>query len=384
MTHEAKKRDPVKHVIPRLSMNEVRVFTEQLPSPISVWRMKDILFRVYRTKSLLNPQWAHNALHHLLVHARGSYYVYGGRPPLDEYDAKAVPYLVRVTYPIFSNGKKYIIEEWLSDRLVTGIGEPLGGGELNLFLYRGKKVEYWMQKKFFRPHENYLEHTVTSNRMCTINPYFANHEDEQLGIELPPRQRYTAICYALMVFHFWKDYLQNSPYRYTTSILQTRVIEKAMTVEVSGKRFQNVFMPAHQFFGFSNPDCIQLNRDAHEGIVYKFPLYFLNAQKLAALLQRLITCKMLSTETIKYYLGETSLVKEAEGGITSNLFKKLRNSGRLLSEEDKIVGSKMTGESLRRLVDREVPDGPELKITEVEKTFKSARDILTAAQAVRC
>lgn len=376
--------DPLHEVAPRLTSTEIRALTNQLPKPLSVWSIGQALFEVYRVKELFNPSWPNEVLRELLVHARGSYYIYGERPPLDEYDAKSAPYLVRVEYPISDppSGRRWVVEEWLSDRLVPCTEAPVGGGELEYFLYQSKSMDYWLQRMCFQFKENYQDYTFASNRMCSISPYLQDEEIEKSGISFPARQFYTAFCYTLMRHHFLEDYLEKLGARYKTSILMSRVIEKSMSVKIEERAVQVEFTPAYQFFGLSNPKLIQLDRQAHGGASYQFPGYFLDTGRLVGLLRGLLKEGKLSVQTILHYLGEESVARELLG--TEEIhFEKLKNIGKLLSEAEQVFDSSLTGEELRRMIDEEVPDGPELKISKIETLRQNRYEILAAAGAVR-
>src|SRR3989344_4140227 len=162
-------------IVRRLTVEEMRSLTKQLPSPISSWKVGLAKFDVFRVKDLFDSRWPNEVLYRILVDARGSYYVYGSRPPIDSFDNKSASYLVKVVYPYSAGGvieDKNFLEEWLSDRLVPGSSKPDGNGELDYFIHDGKHMNYWMRKLFFRDNENYLNYIAASNRMCVIPPYF--------------------------------------------------------------------------------------------------------------------------------------------------------------------------------------------------------------------
>ena len=292
---------------------------------------------------------------------------------------------MRVVYPIKNPGddREYMVEEWLSDRLVPNVGEPLGGGELEFFVHEDEHIDLLLQRKFFAPNKNFLEYTATSNRMCTISPFFFNECDEETGIKLPASQKYTGLCYALMRWHFLNDYLEPNGYRFKTSILRGRVVEKSMAIETNEGSMQVEFYPAYQLFGFTSPESIRLDRSTHHGTVYRFPGYFLEASKLFGLLQKLLMGGRISEETTEHYFGDNLKADELIRSGPKTKFDKLIKVGNLLYEQGRIIGSPLTGSELRRLVDEEVPDGPELKITTVERARDNARQILLKTEAQR-
>lgn len=381
MAKYSKKPNPYKDVVPRLTISQIRALRKELPSPNTVWKIGDATFKVYRTKDWFSDFWHNDALYKLLIDARGSYYIYNGRSPLDKYDAKSASYLVQAVYPLVNNGKggEILIEEWLSDRLVPCTGDPLGGGELELFVCHEKSMNYWFQEKFFERDENYLDYTVASNRMCTISPYFVDEGGEKCGVKLSSRQKYTGLCYALMSERFLADYMESFNIRYSTSILNPKVTERSMVVEWLDSKIPVTFTSAYQLFGMNNSELINFNRSAHNGIVYRFPGYFLEISKLAALLKTLFELRFFSESTLRYYFGEEFM-------INNSLYKKVslenfRKSGSLLTVKGKIKGSILTGEELRWLVDKNIPDGAELKITKTETIKENLSLILSTTEA---
>lgn len=376
--------DPMTEVIPRLTSGEIRDITRCLPRPNSVWTVGDSIFEVYRVKNLLEPAWPSEALRKLLIHARGSYYVYGDRSPLDEYDTKAAPYLVRVRYPFSdsASGKICLLEEWLSDRLVPCSGEPAGGGELEYFIYDEQHLDRWLQENYFKPDENYFDYTFSSNRMCAISPYFQDPGEEGSGVKIPTRQAYTAICYTLMRYHFLADHLLDSGVRYKTSILRSKVIERSMMVEASGRILTVEFTPAYRFLGLDDPRLVRIDRKAHGGAPYQFPGYFFDMDQLVSLLRKLLNDGKITEETLVRYLKDGTVVREILGAKPVRL-EMLRDIGGLLSEKSTITGSSISGDELRMMIDKEVSDGPEFKISTIETLRNNCNEILGALGAIK-
>ena len=130
--------DPKVSVVPRLTVSEIRTLGDNLPEPASRTVINGVQFDVFKVTDLFASEWSDMALFRLLLEARSSYSNYGDRPPIDEYDAKAAVYLVRVQYSL--------TEEWLSLRFVPGEGTPPGAGELDLFSHKNKPIEYCLHQ----------------------------------------------------------------------------------------------------------------------------------------------------------------------------------------------------------------------------------------------
>ena len=366
--------NPFKDPIRKLTPHELRNLTQYLPAPLSVWAYDDVRFEVYLPKQLFNPRWGDESLYQLLIDARGSYYVYGDRPPLDNYDAKSAPYLVRVIYPHISNGQEVMAEEWVSDRLVPLTGKPLGSGELEFFEHDKKGMEILFQEKFFgvRSPGYHRFFTVTSNRLCGIAPYAASASDDPIFSPRPNRLKYTGICYVLICKHFSDDYLDLAEALYSTSIIHNKVLEKSMTFEKGSKLLRVEFAPAWQIFGFAGAAEIRLNRYAHDSAAYQFSHYFLDSKKLVICLEELLNRGALAIESFHRYCG-------ANAGAQNKIdppFEQMRYLGNLLNVNGPIFGSSLTGKELRGIINAEVPDGPELKITAIETIRENTKNLI--------
>jgi hypothetical protein len=95
------------------------------------------------------------------------------------------------------------------------------------------------------------------------------------------------------------------------------------------------------------------------------------------LFKRLVREGKLSQLSLFHYLGSDLSSRET---IYRNVyFEHIDRLGKLLNVRGNVHKGTISGEELRALVDDEVPDGPELKITDIKKWKKSINDILKAA-----
>jgi len=361
-----------------LTTAQIRFLLPKLPLPILQCKIKDAVFKVYKVKGWLDSRLYDQHLYKLLLTARESFGVYG-RPLLDKYDPKSAIYLVRVQYPLSS----YPVEEWLSMRLVPGEEKPFGTGELDLFICKRRPSKYLAQKRLFGNGKGLLNHIASTSRMGGIDPYFRREKSERLlSMKLSKRHRYTVFCYALINLVFLEEYPEHLSYRYVTGIIHNRYVEKALTTIIDGKKYSPAFTPAYQILGFKKPSEIKLNRRINSCCVYQFPTYFLNVRQLVKVLLRLIDEGKLSKSTMRCYLG-VNLAPQDLSLETWPLIKKLKNLGKLLTVEGRIKASSIMGEELREILDKEVEDGPELKITRVDVIEASVNRLLTAAKMKR-
>jgi len=333
--------------------------------PRSVYKVGDARVEIYLAKGLFSGVWLDPGVLEMLVKARGSYRVYGKRPVFDKFDKKSAVYLARAVYPP--------LEEWLSFRLVPGIGVPWGTGELDIFSYRGARVDGLVRDHFFGGNKNWLEYISSSSRMCGIHP------TDSL------KHKFSAACYAIVSKHFYDDWLCRMPCRFITGIILNRFVENALTVEIGGEKYGTAFTPAWKVLGARDPKEVRLIRSANSNYAYRFPAYWFNARQLIGLIDRLRREGRVSEHSLNHYLGISRPFSEiiAQPLPVMELLGQLNHLGRLLTAPGFIKHSHLTGNELRALVDAEVDDAPELKITEIAAMKKSVEDFLAAAGAKR-
>ncbi|MBI2624593.1 hypothetical protein HYW67_03880 [Candidatus Parcubacteria bacterium] len=326
------------------SVNRIQALLPKLPPPVATYAIPGVVFETYRAKGF-SAYWHDPALRTLVLWARDSYSRYGIRSALDQYDAKAAIYLVRAQYPSASD-RHDSVGEWLSIRMIPGGGDPIGVGELELYWYQGRRLDAWLQASVRQPAGSFWDSIVSSSRMCGIHPYTREAELSSGG----SKHRYTAASFALIHAQFVLDYPPEVfPFEYVTAIIRSELVERGLTLWKDGEARGPVFLPAHRLLGLSDKSGITLCRSAY---AYEFPRYWLDMPKLIRLLEGLVCDGRLSETTIQHYIEASLRSEEGE-----------RQLGRLLMVEGPIAGAALTGAELRGLVDAQVADIPELKIT---------------------
>lgn len=335
------------NVLPRLSSEELRILANSLPPPMAIRLINQTIFEVYKVKSLLSEIWPEPALRQLLLDARGSYYVYGPRPPLDEYDDKAVIYLVRARERVVSDYNLQR-EEWVSVRLVPPHGEPAGCGELQMFETKnGWPVEYAVMRELFDYAGNYLYRIASSSRLCGLGPFI--NDGLSWRFDEDRKHRHTAVSYALIREQYFAELRRlNLKYEYLTGIIHNRLAEKSLTAKLKGAVYCIEYVPAYEILGFETAECVRLDR-ARE-IIYRYPAYWLNSEELKRCIDNMISTGRLPDDFWNQW--------------------NLKNLGDFLLSDD--------GRELRGVIGREVSDGPELKITPMAKVVRNAKSILEA------
>lgn len=343
----------------------IRLLVSKLPEPSSVYSYDGANFAVYLARDFKG--WISEDLKDMVEMARFSYYRYGKRKLLDEYDDKSAIVLVRATYKIEKEKRIFLVSEWLSSRLVDGGGMPIGVGEPEIYSYKNEPVDRWLGRNILRQ-PDYWKSIASTSRMCGIHPYFENESDENSGLILTTKHMYTAICFAL-IYKLLMAEADNKGFQYFTGIILNRFVASSLTVYRGGLKAAPYFVPAYDLLE-CYPDEIKLNRNIY---AYQYPTYWLNAAELSLVLINLIKGGQLSDYSIKKYAAPDFSFREI---FSRGFYSKLEQLGGLLTVQGPIEGSLITSDDLRKIIDEKVSDGPELKITRVEKWNESIDQFL--------
>lgn len=327
---------------------------KKLPAPTAAYAGAGARFELYRAKDL-HGHWNGTALKRITMASRKAYARYGKRPLLDAYDKKAAIYLVRAVYR--ANVQGAVSEEWLSVRMVPGDRSPQGVSEPEIYELAGKSVDHWMKKKINV--RDFWGHVASSSRMCGIHPYLRKKNGAVAPLA-DPRHRYTAICFALIHKQFVIDHpLSRFPYAYITAMIRPDFYKERLAYRANGRTVRPVHGTAHAFLGVPRAD-IRVRRATYS---YAFPLYWLHNQKLLRLVN-----------TLRAKVRKTPLQK-----LEPKMLAGLAATGR---RPLTIAGLRIEPAKMRRLVDRFVPDVPELKITEAARWYRGMDAVLRAAHVV--
>ncbi|MDP3956529.1 MAG: hypothetical protein Q8P97_00860 [bacterium] len=354
----------------RLDHNALRQLVRRLPKPSGIYGIGDSIFELYEAKKMNRQSWTSKVLRNLLVDARGSYDVYGKRARLDVYDKKAAIYLVRAIYkwPLGS-AQGVRVESWFSNRFVPNEGKPRGAAELDICTLRGRTIEKIMGERFFKNRKNFLRYILSYSRMCSIKPFPVAAKDRPKLKKLPtPKNPYSAVCFSLTCKQFIRDYADDFSFHYITGIIRDDLVKSALAIKKNGYSYEPLFTSAYRFLGVPKNE-VALDRRVY---TYRYPGYFLLMPKLVGLLRNLARARKLPPKTLVHYFGSEDLIFKTDD------FKKLGGLSRLLSAPRKLFGTNFSSEALRTLVDKKVPDGPELKIDYIEGWKKSIDGVLKA------
>jgi hypothetical protein len=329
---------------------------KHFPTPNAVYTSGRVSFSVYRAKDMNRRRWNSSALKAITLLARSSYRRYGNRPPFDQYDTKSAIYLVRTSTPTVGGGRD---EEWLSVRMVPGDAAPVGVSEPEIYRARGKSVEFWLRKKIGK---KFWSSVASSSRMCGIHPYRITRSGSVTFVN-NNRHRYTAICFALIHKQFALDYpLTKFPYRYITAIIRPDFYRDRLVYRGNGKTAKPSFVPAYRFLGMATRD-VAVDRKIYS---YAFPDYWLNIEKLIHIINQ-----------FRRQHSKTSLkpLQKLEPGSLAGLANPAKSHIR-------IGGIDIAAKAIRAIIDRSVPDVPELKITDASTWYRSMEAVLRTAHVV--
>lgn len=352
--------DPYKTVIPRLSLDEIRNLLKYLPKPIeriSLGSREQINCEIYLVKKMHNRRWENPTLLKLLIHARGSFYIYSELPPLDSYDLKSQIYLVRTCY-------NENVEEWVSTRFIPYSGDPQKFRDLEMFEYRGRSIEYWIKKRLLDVEKLDWDSVVGASGLC--------------GIELFPAQGlcYTSLAFALIVRRFIED-CENQPPRYLMVQVADEFAQRVLTFRAQNQVFPPDFTLASDMLKIKRADQVRLRRDNQ--LIYNRPFYFLNRNALFDQLRDLIKKRILTAETFGYHMANAALADRLLNSerIAISEFSKL---GLIFAASGSLYGAQITGAEIRNIL-RNVPDGPKLRIMKTEDFISSLQRMIDAAKA---
>jgi hypothetical protein len=326
--------------------------------PVAIYKSPRAYFAIYRAKDLYRSTWNHPALARLVSMSRKSYERYGKRPRFDKYDSKAAIYLAQAVYSGRGDrgNQEGHIEEWLSIRMVPGDHRPLGVGEPEIYRYAGKPVVYWMKKKIGA--NRFWNHIVSSSRMCGIHPYAVRRNNHKIIFLKDARHRFTSVCFALIHKQFLLDYpIEKFPYTYITAIIRPDAYKKMLGFPSRGK----LLFPGHRpasFFLHAPRRAVLVNRDVY---TYQFPRYWLDMKKMISVVN-----------TLRRQAGLKPLLT-LDGENLSRLMRKTKRPVIL-------AGVTLTSVEWRELIDRAVPDVPELHLTGAKSWYRGIDAILRAAK----
>ncbi len=318
--------------------------------PVKEHKIGQVLFRIYLAKNLYNSKWNSALLKKITLEARHSYLRYGQVPLIDNYDKNAEVYLCRVTYAP--------MEEWLCVRFVPGSAASIFLEDLSGYFYKGKSISRLIKQKLFFGKNNWQRKLVSMSRLCGISPYFFG-----VGKKTKPSNslKYSGQALALVNNHFFSKH----NFSYLSAVLRPELLKKILHPNPKA----SLFLPeAHKTLG-CRPEEIYLNRNL---FAYHFPGYFLNLFQMIRLLEKLIQEKKLTVNAVKKYVKmyAPDFNKKLKNKKYAEILKSTAGLDKLLLARGRIAGAKINGNELRDLVEKNVDDGPELKIIAVDKWKK--------------
>ncbi|OGY62822.1 MAG: hypothetical protein A2745_03460 [Candidatus Harrisonbacteria bacterium RIFCSPHIGHO2_01_FULL_44_13] len=370
-------KDPYKTVIPRLTLDEIRGLVRSLPEPhekISLGKREQLNFEVYLVKKMHNRQWENRVLLKLLLHARGSFYVYSELPPLDSYDLKSQIYLVRIRYNVKIANSCYPVEEWVSTRFIPYYGDPEKFRDIEMFEYRGRGIESQIEKRLLDVAKLDWGSVVGASGLCGIEPFSAS---ENIVSQESLAMRYTSLAFALIVAQFIKS-CEGCPPAYLAAQVAEEFVQGVLSFRAQNQVFRPNFTLASDLLMIKNASQVKLRRNNR--LIYNRPLYFFNRKALLELLRDLIRKEVLTAKTFEYYMGDSALAKRLLNSerVAASEFAKL---GRIFTASGMLYGAKITGAKLRNILKR-VPDGPKFRIMKLSEFILSLRKMISAADSL--
>lgn len=312
-----------------------------LPFPISIYSNGNAEFSIYRARDMLRDRWNDDALKQLILSCRESFWVYGQRLLLDDYDMKAAIYLIKVSYELDNVG----VCEWLSIRMVPGQGQPEGVLEPELYYLNGERLDLVIKDRILGGSKDFWSRIVSSSRMCGIKSQTLS------GYKLDWKNRFTAQCFALIHKQFVIDYPID--YEYVTAIIGEEFIYNTLTVFQKNKIAQPLFYKASDLLNIEQ-DTIKLDRSIY---AYNFPTYWFNRLDLLELINVLIKAGLITPETLNCYFGVDNIDSISEDNLI--------NMAAMFNSKEKLAGATIDGVELQKIANDKLPERPSLRITPV-------------------
>ncbi len=330
-------------------------------SPVAEYTVNGVLFQVYRAKKLHTSKWSSVALKSFVMRARKSYMRYGPIELEDMYDVKSAIYLTRAVYTQTRSSNLYAIEEWLSMRFVPADGLPQYTEDLFFCLCDNTILVDWLLASNFNVTGDITKNIVTMSRICNIPPYVVSGSTtHNHSIVIPEKLKYTGISFALMNKQFLDDCRSKSKrYTYITGLFHDKLVDNILTITTKNGIKIPFLQPAYNLLGLKDQSRIKLNRSL--SFIYKFSGYFLKTKQLYDLLANLVREGSLTAKTLTHYIQDIEHIEQYMSNINS--FKRISPKiGALLTAQGPLYGAKLTGEELRRSIDKKVDDGPTLRM----------------------
>ncbi len=323
--------------------------------PIKECKVGPAVFTLFIAKNLYNPKWNSEVLKKITLEARRSYLRYGKVPLTDSYDKRAAVYLCRVTYAS--------AEEWLCVRFVPGSVTSNFLEDMSHYFYKGKSISHLIKQKLFFGKTNWQNRLVSMSRLCGVLPYFVGGGKKT---KLHGSLKYSSEALVLIN----KEFFSKHNFSYLSAVFRLELLKKILH---SGSSISLSLSEAHKTLG-CRPEDIYLNRNTS---AYYFPGYFLNLPQMVELLEKLVKEKKLTVGSIKNYIKSYAynFNKKIKNKKYAEILKMTAGIDKLLLAPGKISGSKISGNELRALVEKNVADGPKLKIIAVDKWKKQLRKI---------
>lgn len=334
--------------------------------PIAQYSLEGALIKIYRAKSLHCSEWKSPQLKQYVMHARQSYLRYGSVPLIDDFDIKSEIYITCVSYSIKNNRVSYPVEEWLSMRFVPSNGKPEYTEDLLYSLCEDKPLIQWLSESNFGGTRDAAKHMIAISRICSIPLRRIPAYTYKKNVSFPKKLGYTAISFALMNKVFLDNLNFSSEYYgHMTGIFRDEFIDNVLTVRTPERETVPDFTLGYKLLGLNNINALVFNRSAPSLYPYHFPNYFLKIDELHRALAHLYFDGCLTQETFIHYMGAEADPDKWIHDV--DYFKRISSRlERMLTVAGHLYGTSITGEKMRAVLDREVSDGPRLRIMNMD------------------
>lgn len=341
-----------------------QILPKDLPHPVLKFKFSKGEARIYNAKPLYQNKWPNAALEEITLQSRKTYLAYGDVPLIDNYDQKSSIYLANFEYTSEDN----IVSEWVSLRFVPSDNSPPSTEDLDQCMYEKQTVGELLRQRASNIELN--REAVTLSRMCGLT-----YVNSKLTDSRHTRIKWTPLLFALINRAFFEECkMSDYQFDFTTALFRPELANSALALKMDNKVMGIKIIPAEQFLQLQ-PNSICIDRKV---MTFRYPGYFLNMNELMRLLVTLTKDGLITTETLKHYLGKDFLLEKfaAAKSISKEALWEIKNISSLLLVEGPLHEAKISGEELRNLINQHVSDGPRLMITTTFEWEKNINDML--------
>jgi hypothetical protein len=370
--------------------DQLRSINLYLPSPIYQDTIQGSQYTVYKAKDVGKLEWNNEILKRLVFECRKRFksYYSDDITLLDKDDQRSSVYITHVSYQVSSGDESVRIEKWYSLRFIfIGKNPHVLKEDLDFYINKSRIYKFssmdLIKEKLYKSSEwqnvsdeELRKRFITISRFCSTNTYTSLKDRNDLfnkHYNNIKKKLHGGISLTLMNLVFLDELKRiNPPIELFIAQMHKHLTDTVLSYpSYTGK----LKLPLETGYKFLKVDNLCIDRERHGNYIYSYPGYFLNNDDLMKALKVLIKEKKLSKSTIERYLNSSFDEIKKQPKIYN-----FHNFGRLLTKKGKIRNESITGEQLRDFLNKNVKDGPQLRLVKTKDWKKGLEDFIKAVQ----